>query len=113
MTFFCPYDDIVDHVELVVSECQGMFDELNQPIRDEEIVYAIKQLRINASGGPDGLLNPFLIYGKEVLVPHLHKLFNVIFQTGIFPSEWSEGYIIPIHKRAPRKWLTVTEVLLY
>jgi hypothetical protein len=97
--FYCPDDDIVEHVELIANECQGMFEELNQTISVDEILCGIKQLRVNASGGPDGILNPFLIHGKDVLVPYLLKLFNVIFQEGVFPAEWSEGYIIPIHKK--------------
>ena len=27
------------------------------------------------------------------------NLFNKVFEYGIFPEEWSEGYIVPLHKK--------------
>ena len=44
-------------------------------------------------------LNEFFIYGKDVLTPYLHTLFNKVFILGCFPSSWSEGYVIPLHKK--------------
>ena len=32
-------------------------------------------------------------------MPILCNLFNKIFELGIFPQEWSEGYVIPLHKK--------------
>ena len=29
----------------------------------------------------------------------MHILFNKIFDTGIFPDAWGEGYIVPLHKK--------------
>jgi hypothetical protein len=60
---------------------------------------AIKQLSNNKSGGPDMYINELFIYGKEALIPHLLTLFNKIFQVGHFPDVWSEGFIIPLHKK--------------
>jgi len=36
---------------------------------------------------------------KDVLISILCRLFNVIFDKGIFPSCWSEGIIIPLYKK--------------
>ena len=33
------------------------------------------------------------------MMPIYHKLFNIIFDTGLIPSIWTEGCIIPIYKR--------------
>ena len=52
-----------------------------------------------SSAGPDKLLNEFFINGKEVLSTTLLILFNKLFEMGYFPEEWSEGYIIPLHKK--------------
>ena len=30
---------------------------------------------------------------------YLCKLFNVIFQKGYFPIKWTEGFIVPLHKK--------------
>ena len=60
----------------------------------EEIFKAISQ-----SSGPDRLINEFFINGKSVLPPTLCNFLNNIFEIGHFPESWSEGYIIPLHKK--------------
>ena len=30
---------------------------------------------------------------------YIHRLFNVIFEKGYFPSKWTEGFIVPLHKK--------------
>ena len=75
-----------------------MFDELNLPIINIEIFQAIKELKTNKSGGPNLYLY-FFIYGKHVLAPYLLNLFNRIFDIAYFPEVWSEGYVIPVHKK--------------
>ena len=32
-------------------------------------------------------------------MPYIHKLFNYIFDSGIFPSVWSDGLLIPLYKK--------------
>ncbi|MCG7867658.1 MAG: reverse transcriptase family protein, partial [Candidatus Thiodiazotropha taylori] len=63
------------------------------------IIKSINQLKTNKSGGPDKIINEFLIHGRNVLVPTLCNLFNKIYEYGYFPEAWSEGYIIPLHKK--------------
>ena len=79
-----------------------MFDELNVAISEEELLKSIKQLKTNKSSGPDRLINEFFIHGKNVLLPIVLCLFNKIFENGSFPEGWSEGYIIPLHKKGSR-----------
>ena len=76
-----------------------MFEELNGSITQEEIMRAIKQLKNGRSGGPDKFLNEFFVYGTGSLSPFLSVLFNKIFDTGYSPESWSEGYIVPLHKK--------------
>ena len=33
------------------------------------------------------------------MISYLHKLFNVVFEKGYFPSKWTEGFIVPLHKK--------------
>ena len=40
--------------------------------------------------------------GHDILTPKLVCLFNTVFQSGSFPTSWSEGIIIPIHKKGSR-----------
>ena len=101
--FYTPDEDILDFNERYVQgEFNIIFEELNDNIAANEIYRAIKQLKTNKSGGPDKLINEFFIHGKHVLVPVLCHLFNKIFENGHFPEEWSEGYIIPLHKKGNR-----------
>ena len=76
-----------------------MFNELDIQIDNKEILTAIKQLKTGRSAGPDKMLNEFFINGKNELIDFIHPLFNKIFDTGFFPKEWSEGFIIPLHKK--------------
>lgn len=73
-----------------------MFDGLKVNFFHDEVLKSIKQLKTNKSGGPDRLINAFFIHGKNILVPVLCNLFNKIFESGMFPEEWSEGHIIPL-----------------
>lgn len=98
--FYTPDDDIIYFNERYErNEFNIMFDELNVGFSTEEIAKAISQLKSNKSAGPDRFINEFFIYGKEQLIPTLHILFNKLFDIGYFPEIWSEGYIIPLHKK--------------
>ena len=98
--FFQPDHDILYFNERFLnSDIQLMFDELNDTITMEEIMKAIRQLKNGRSGGPDKFLNEFFIHGNRKLLMYLHTLFNKIFDLEYFPESWSEGYIVPLHKK--------------
>ena len=69
------------------DDAQVIFDELNVEITTREYHKAIAQLKLHRSGGPDGLLNEFFIYGENQLAPYLLKLFNKILDIGYFPEK--------------------------
>ena len=77
-----------------------MFDELNTSFSEDEVIKSVKQLKSNKAGGPDKIINEFLIHGRQILVPTICKLFNKIYDMSYFPEEWAEGYIIPLHKKS-------------
>ena len=98
--FYTPDEDVLYFNErFEENEFLVMFDELNIPLTLQEIKIAIGQLRTNKSAGPDKLLNEFFINGKDVLCKTLLILFNKLFSMGYFPKEWTEGFIIPLHKK--------------
>ena len=98
--FFNPDEDIIYFNDRYVkNEFQTMFSELDLVIEEAEIYNAINQLKSGRSSGPDGLLNESFIPGKQYIVPVLCVLFNKIFEKGYFPKDWSEGYVIPLHKK--------------
>ena len=101
--FYTPDDDVVYFNErFVKGEMQVMFSELDIPISSDEIPKAIDKLANGKSAGPDRLLNEFFIHGKSVLLPYLHILFSKVFETSYFPSAWSVGEIIPLHKKGDK-----------
>ena len=38
-------------------------------------------------------------YGIDFLIHYFYHLFNKILETGHFPEQWSEGFVIPVHKK--------------
>ena len=98
--FYTPDEDILYFNERYVNnEFVIMFEELNINFSHTDIMKSIKQLKTNKSGGPDMLINEFFIHGKTILAPTLCNLFNKIFESGVFPEEWTEDYIIPLHRK--------------
>ena len=98
--FYQADEDILEfNRRFLNSETQVMFMELDVEITIQEIVKGIRELKTGRSGGPHKLINEFFIHGCNELLPYLHKLFNVLLNKGYFPSSWTEGYIVPIHKQ--------------
>jgi hypothetical protein len=79
-----------------------VFDELDCAITIEEVLAAVKKLKHSKAPGIDGLLNEYFIEGIDVLGPYLCQLFNSIFDSGVFPEEWTKGILIPLHKKGSK-----------
>ena len=74
-------------------------DTLDGAISVSEVQAAIKALKDNKAAGPDGLSNDFFRYSAPCVLHFLTEYFNKLFDTGTFPSEWSESVILPIYKK--------------
>ena len=82
-----------DYIEISnVEEC--FYQELDYPVQA-----IIANLKSKTSAGKDNLINEYFITFKDVFVPLLVRLFNDIFDSGNFPSIWTEGIIIPLFKK--------------
>ena len=46
----------------------------------------------------DNVSNEMLKYSTTTLLPCLHKLFNLVFSSRVYPSSWATGYITSIFK---------------
>lgn len=98
--FYSPDEDILYFNERYENdEFNIIFEELNLNISLEEVSKAVNQLKTGKSGGPDKIINEFFIHGKHILAPILCTLFNKIYEKGYFPECWSEGFVIPLHKK--------------
>ena len=73
-------------------------EEINQPISQEEILKATKNLKNNKSPGSDNILNEHIKNTIHVFLPIYLQLFNLILDTGIVPESWALGDILPIYK---------------
>ena len=72
---------------------------LNYPIRPPEVEKSIISLNNGKACSPvDNIVNEYLKYSKDLLLPLLTKLFNCIFDTGFIPESWVKGVIIPVFK---------------
>ena len=58
----------------------------------------MKSLKLKKAPGPDKIRNEMLKTDIQFLNTALYKLFNLILQSGFFPSSWCEGIITPIYK---------------
>ena len=76
----------------------GTNEELNRDFTDSEIDKLIKKLKTGKSGGVDNIINEYL---KKCPIPMKNaivSLFNLVLKSGIVPSEWCIGIIIPLFK---------------
>ena len=72
---------------------------LDSQFTTNELKKVIFNLKSNKSPGIDGLIAEIFKSSYDILSPLLLRLFNVIFKSGSYPSQWSEGLITPIHKK--------------
>ena len=73
-------------------------DVLNEPISEEEILKNVKLLKMKKASGLDNISNEYLKHGIRKLLPLIVVLFNKVLDTGVIPTSWGVGKIIPIYK---------------
>jgi len=78
------------------------YGELDTPITLSELLLAVKSLKSGKAYGSDSILNEYIIESIDILGSHLCDIFNTILTTGYFPDKWTEGVIIPIHKKGDK-----------
>ena len=81
------------------NNCDVSFPELDKPITTDEIVNAVMFLKSRKSCGYDNLLNEYFMESVDIIGSHLCDIFNAILNSGYFPDKWTEGIIVPIHKK--------------
>ena len=77
----------------------GVVEGLDHPISREEVLTAIRKLQTGKSPGPDGMISEFFKYSGDGVVDYLLKLFNVLFDSGVYPKSWTESVILPLFKK--------------
>ena len=79
------------------------FTLLDNKISEAELNKAFKKLKSDKSPGLDNISNEMLKASQSFINTILLKLFNAVFTSGIYPSEWSKSFICPIFKADDRK----------
>lgn len=77
----------------------AVFDELDVPISVKEVVDVINGFKCRKSPGNDNLIDEYFKHMCEDLNPLLTRMFNVIFNAGIFPPTWCKDIIVPLFKK--------------
>ena len=71
----------------------------------DDIGKIIQNLNPNKAHGHDNISIPMLkICGSSIYAP-LELIFKEALSTGLFPSNWEKGNIVPIHKKADKQIL--------
>ena len=86
------YDDVnLDNVQA---------QTFNVEITDEEILKAVKYLKLGKSAGLDGVMPEMFVYGIEYILPMIARFFNRLSKTGDFPDSLGKTvYYCPLHKK--------------
>ena len=90
----------IDESPLPEGTCStpAFVSEFNEPITLKEIRIGIKSLKNNTSVGYDCISNEMLKHSSSSMLHCFCKLFNLIYESGYYPSQWSESFIKPLFK---------------
>jgi len=69
---------------------------------EEDIITAIRELKLNSAPGPDGIPTSLLIKCKESIARPLYLLWRQSLDTGTVPAQAKRAIITPIHKGGPK-----------
>ena len=90
------HNDMKDILE--TWERDTIFNELDNLIKGEEILGAVKELKNNKAAGLDKIKNEMIKCSITSMKTLLQKLFNKVLSTGCYPNSWSQGYIVSLFK---------------
>ena len=94
------YNQSGDDENFILPDCndEQVNNILNGDITPAEILTAIKNLKNNKSPGYDMIMNEYIKTTSNELLPLYTDLFNIILNSGVIPSIWTAGIILPIYK---------------
>ena len=72
-------------------------------INPDEILDILKVLKVNKAHGPDDIsVSMIQLCGPDLCIP-LHIIFQNIIKTGLFPEQWKEANVTPVHKKKDKQ----------
>ena len=76
-----------------------LMNELNAEITTQEIISVIRKLKSGKAAGPNGIISELFKNAGDSILPFLVRLFNKLFDSGTYPSQWNESIILPLFKK--------------
>jgi len=73
---------------------------------EAEVSKAIDDLKPTLSSGPDNIPGLLLKHVKFEIIPLFTRIINCSISSGLFPSIWNSGKIIPVHKNGSKTSLS-------
>ena len=90
--------EIIDE-DISNSDNDEIDEYMNRPISREEVIFAFQKLKNRKSAGPDSIISELYKHSCDQVVDFFIKLFNTLFDRGIFPSNWTESVVLPLYKK--------------
>ena len=72
-------------------------------ITDDEIKHLLKNINIGKATGPDNISANLLKMCGDTLVVPIKIIFLNILRTGIFPAQWKQANVTPVHKKKDKQ----------
>ena len=101
----------VEHIDYITNSIQSSNyvcnNHISQQICDSKITMAevsmhLRKLKNNKASGIDGIPAEFYKYASEKLISPFCSVFNYVFESGEYPTQWSEGLIKALHKKGDK-----------
>ena len=71
---------------------------LDAEVSESELMKVVKKMKTKKAAYSDKIKNEMIKASIDILMPGFIKLFNIIINSGKFPTTWCEGVITPIFK---------------
>ena len=91
-------ENIFSKVELDCLADVQLNHTINQPITHDEVFRSIKMLKNNKASGEDRIFNEYIKATYDCMLNLYTELFNMILDSGVIPTQWICGNIVPIYK---------------
>ena len=106
------HENILKNLSFLLKNPTNDDNKLNGPIQENEITKAIRGLKNGKSCASDLIANEMMKHGVPVLLKPLHKLFNMVYESGSFPKSWNESLITLLHKKVTNITQVITVAFL-
>jgi len=91
--------------------CEELYDSKEEDIQihllereprplKEEIRHAMLKIANRKAPGPDDIAVELMKFGGEMALNKLHEIYSEVWETGIWPDEWTESVFIPLPKKS-------------